>query len=240
MVIEIHCHIVRMGNADTETKAFYFVHVSNVFLHTLKYQRASLKIRRIDLFQFAGIISSAGPFQLAIVDFVSDSEILESAEQIPVNGLSEKHLGSGSSVKVFQNILSVHAVRSRCQSQQDLGMIVGKKLLLGICGGVVELIHADIIVVIRCRPLGQFCRIKGLDTDKKMLNVCRLSAIHIEFTKVEIVQNLLECLDALFQNLFSVSNEQETSPGIRFFEPLVVKSGDHGFSDARKCQGTDE
>ena len=74
---------------------------------------------------------------------------------------------------------------------------------------MVEFIHTDVVIVFLCRPLGQFCRIEGLDADKKMFNICRFSAIHIEFAEVEVVQDLLECLNTLLQNLFSVSNKHK-------------------------------
>ena len=58
-------------------------------------------------------------------------------------------------------------------------MVVGKEFLIRVGGGVVEFIYTDIIVVIRSRPLSQLGRIERLDTDKKMLDICRFSAIHI-------------------------------------------------------------
>ena len=103
-----------------------------------------------------------------------------------------------------------------------------------------KFIHADIVIKILRRPFGQFCSIKGMNADKQVLYVCRLIAVHIQLAKVEIVQNLLECPHALLQDLFSVRSKKESCLGIRFFEPFVVKSSDHSFSDARKCQGADE
>ena len=73
-----------------------------------------------------------------------------------------------------------------------------------------------------------------------MFNVCRLVSINIYFAKIEIIQNLLECPHALLQDLFSVRNKEKAGGGMLLLESLVVKGSNHGLSDARKCQGTDE
>ena len=105
---------------------------------------------------------------------------------------------------------------------------------------MVEFIHADVIVEIRGCPLRQTGRIEGLDADKQVIDVRRFSSIHVELAEIEIIQNLLDGLDALLQNLLSVGDEQKPCSLIGLLKTLVVKGSYDGFSDTRTCQGSDQ
>lgn len=79
MGIEKLCHVIGMSNANAEAEAFYIRHVGNISFHTLQNERASLYVRRIDLFQFARIIPAADPFAFTVIHIVCHPEVLECA-----------------------------------------------------------------------------------------------------------------------------------------------------------------
>ena len=52
---------------------------------------------------------------------------------------------------------------------------------------MMEFIDDNVIVEILRGPFCKFRRIKGLNADKEMLNVCRFVAVHVELSEVEVI-----------------------------------------------------
>ena len=99
---------------------------------------------------------------------------------------------------------------------------------------MVELVHNDVIVEIRCRFGGKLLRIEGLDGNKQMVDAVGFVAAHIQLTEVGILQHRPEGVQALLQDLLPVCHEQQAAglPRMLFAEALVIQCRDHSFAGA--------
>ena len=99
---------------------------------------------------------------------------------------------------------------------------------------MMELVHNDVIVEIRCRFGGKLLRIEGLDGNKQMVDAVGFVAAHIQFAEIGILQHRPEGVQALLQDLLPVCHKQQTAglPRMLFAEALVIQCGDHSFAGA--------
>ena len=63
---------------------------------------------------------------------------------------------------------------------------------------MVELVHDDVIIKIRCGFSGEVLRIKGLNRHKQVVDAVRLIAADKHFTEVCILQHRTESIKTLF------------------------------------------
>ena len=148
MFIEVIGHVLGVVDTYTKAESLYLIHVSDISVYTLKYKSASLAVGSVDFLELTRIIFAMNPLTFPIIDLISDTEILEGAEQISVDCFPQKHFRGDPSVKVFENILAIHAVRRCRQTKEDLRIVVGKQLLIGFGCRVVEFVNADIVIEI--------------------------------------------------------------------------------------------
>ena len=149
MAIELHGHKVGMRYTDAKPESFNIVHVRDILLNTVKHECTAFDICRIDL-----------------VYLIRYTKVLEGAKQITVDCFTQKHLGGGSPIKVFQDIFAIHTVRSRRKPKQYSRLIVGQKFLIRVCRSMMEFIDYDIVIVICGGPLIQVGRVERLYTYK--------------------------------------------------------------------------
>ena len=108
----------------------------------------------VDMLQLALLIATSRPFQRIQIHSIGDTEILERAEQLSVNGFRQTNFRRNTIVEVWQNALAVHTFRRSCQAQQNTRLVVGQELLVGWSCRVVELVYDDVIV----KPRGRLFR----------------------------------------------------------------------------------
>ena len=215
MLIEIPAHELRVIHRDTEAQALNIVNVCHIFQ-----QRGHNQIRtplsyhaaqRVDLGQLGFIITTSRPFQLVQIHGIGHTEILEGAQELAINGLWQANLCRNAVVEVAENAFAVHSFRRGSQSQKDLRLIVFQQLLISWRGRVVELVHDDVIIEIRRGLFRKVLAVKGLDGHKKMVDAVRPIFSNEHIAEIGISQHCPEGVQALFQNLFPVGNEQQTA-----------------------------
>ena len=166
MAIEIRGHKVGMRYTDAKPESFDIVHIRDILLNTVKHECTALDICRIDLFQLTCVIPAACPFAFSVVYLIRYTKVLEGAKQITVDCFTQKHLGGGSPIKVFQDIFAIHTVRSRRKPKQYSRLIVGQKFLIRVCRCMMKFIDNNIVIVICGGPLIQVGRVERLYTYK--------------------------------------------------------------------------
>lgn len=60
-------------------------------------------------------------------------------------------MGDYFAIRIGQDVLTAHTLRSSGQAQQDAGLVVGQELLVSRRGSMVGFVHGDVIVKIRTR-----------------------------------------------------------------------------------------
>ena len=144
-----------MLDGDAEAEPLHLVQVGDVFeqrLHdkicTPVGRRAADRVHTREL---TLVVASGAPFKFVEVNGVRDAEVLERAQQLAVNGLRQTYLGGYPVSEPGQDALTVHALRGCGQAQQYARVVVGQQLLVCRRRRVVELVHDDVVVVIRLR-----------------------------------------------------------------------------------------
>lgn len=125
MFIEVIGHVLGVVDTYTKAESLYLIHVSDISVYALKYKSASLAVGSVDLLELTRIIFAMNPLTFPIIDLISDTEILEGTEQVPVNCFPKKHLRGDPPVEVFEDVLAIHAVRCCRQTKKDLRIVVG-------------------------------------------------------------------------------------------------------------------
>ena len=84
-----------------------------------------------------------------------------------------------------------------------------QQLLIGRRGGVVELVHNDVIVKIRRGFARKILRIERLNGEKQMVDAFRLIAADEQLAEVRVLEHRAESIQALLQNFLAVRDEQQ-------------------------------
>ena len=211
MHIEIATHELRVLDRDTEAKPLHVINVCHIF-QQCRYNKVSTTVSHrttesINLGKLALIIAACAPFERVQIYSISNAEILERAQELAVNGFRQTDFSRDTVVEVWQNTLAVHAFRSGGQPQQNAGLIVRQQLLIGRRCSMVEFVHDDVIVELRCSFCCEILRIESLDRDKQIVDTFRLVAAYKHFAKVSIFENSSERVHALLEDFFSVCHK---------------------------------
>ena len=224
------------GNA--EAKPLYLVNIGDIFQDRIHHKVSAAlcyhAAEGVQVGQFGLIITAGAPFQTAQVGRIGHAEILERAQQFPVNGFRQANLGGNAPTEIIQNALAVHTLRCGSQAQQNLWLIILQQLLIGGRGGMVEFVHHDIIVEISPGLGGKILRVEGLDGNKQVFNAVHFVIADQQFAEIGIFQHGTESVQALFQDFFPMRHEQQAArlSGMLFAEALVIQCGDHSFAGA--------
>ena len=201
-----------MLDGNTESQSLHRIHVSCVLVqgsdNMIRPAFCNIAVERIQIGQLALVVTAPRPAQVVQVNGVCNAEILEGAQELPLDGLGQADLSSTSSAEIIQNTLSVHTLRRSSQTQQDFGLEVVQELLISRRSGVVELIHHNVVIVIRRQTVAKSLGVKGLHRNKQVIQMLRPIATNKELTKIGVLQNALESIPALLQNFFPVGHEQ--------------------------------
>ena len=100
------------------------------------------------------------------------------------------------------------------------------------CGGVVKLVHNNIIIKIPRCFFGKALRVESLNGYKKIVYAFRFIAAYKHLPKVCIFQYCAKGVHTLFQNFFTMSHEQKSARLIRVLlaKTLVIKRRNHSLS----------
>ena len=224
------------GNA--EAKPLYLVNIGDIFQDRIHHKVSAAlcyhAAEGVQVGQFGLIITAGAPFQTAQVGRIGHAEILERAQQFPVNGFRQANLGGNAPTEIIQNALAVHTLRCGSQAQQNMWLIILQQLLIGGRGGMVEFVHHDIIVEISPGLGGKILRVEGLDGNKQVFNAVRFVIADQQFAEIGIFQHGTESVQALFQDFFPMRHEQQPAglAGMLFTEPLVIQRRDDRFAGA--------
>ena len=227
--IEITAHELRVLDRDTESKSLHVINVRHIF-QQCRHNKISTTVSHrategINLGKLALIIATSTPFKRVQIHGIGDTEILERAQKFAFNSFWQADLRRNTIVKVRQHTLAVHAFRSGGQPQQNAGLIVRQQLLIGRRCSMVEFVHDDVIVELRCSFCCEILRIESLDRDKQIVDTFRLVAAYKHFAKVGIFENGPERVHALLEDFFSVSNKEQSAGLIRILlaEALIIQ-----------------
>ena len=155
MVVKVAAHKFRVIYRHTETEALHLVNVRYIFQqcrhHMVGAAVCNRPAERVYVLQLALLVATGRPFECIQIHRIGNAKILERAQELSVNGFRQTDLRCNAVVKVGQDTLAVHTLRSSGQTQQDARLVVGQQLLISRCGGMVEFVHDDVIVKIGTR-----------------------------------------------------------------------------------------
>ena len=102
---------------------------------------------------------------------------------------------------------------------------------------MVELVHDDVIIKLRCGFCGEVLRVESLNRNKQVVDAVRLIAAHKHLTEVGILQHSPEGVQALLEDFFPVRYKEQTAGLARILlaEPLVIQGGNDGFASSGGC-----
>ena len=89
--------------------------------------------------------------------------------------------------------------------------MVLQQLLIGRRGGVVELVHNDVIVKIRRGFARKILRIECLNGEKQVVDAFRLVAAEEQLSEVRVLEHRAEGIQALLQDFLAVRDEQQST-----------------------------
>ena len=120
MGIKVARHKLGMSDGNAEAQTFYLVDIGDIFQDGV-HHKVSAALRHhaaegVQVGQFGLIITAGAPFQTAQVGRIGHAEILERAQQFPVNGFRQTDLGGNAPTEIIQNALAVHTFRGSGQS----------------------------------------------------------------------------------------------------------------------------
>ena len=159
---------------------------------------------------------------------------MEGAKQFPVNSFRQADFRRNAVIKEAQDGLTVHALRGSGQAQQHPGLEGFQRLRIGIGSGMMGFVDDDIIIIIRRQPLPQRLRIQCLHGNEEIIQVFRLMAAYPQFPEVGVLQYALIGGQALLQDFFPVSDEQQPIArlGMGLSPTAIVQRRDHRFARA--------
>ena len=167
MTIEIAAHKRRVLDGHTEAQALHLVDIGHILEERGHYQIGAAvghgAAEAVKFGKLISVVAAGAPFQGVQIHCIGDAEILKGTQQLAVNGLRQADFRSDPVAEVGQHALAVHTLRSGGQAQEDLGLIVGQQLLIGRRRRVMELVHHDVVVKIRCGLGGEILRVEGLN-----------------------------------------------------------------------------
>ena len=205
-------HEFGMLDGNTESQSLHRIHVCCVLVQGLdnmvRPAFCDIAVERIQIGQLALVVTAPRPAQVVQVNGVRNAEILEGAQELPLDGLRQTNLSSTSSTEIIQNTPSVHTFRRSCQTQKDLRLEVVQELLISRRSGVVEFVHHNVVIVICRQTVIKSLGVKGLHRNKQVIQVLRPIATNKELTEIRIFQHALEGIPALLQDFFPVGHEQ--------------------------------
>ena len=167
----------------------------------------NIAVERIQIGQLALVVTAPRPAQIVQVNGVCNAEILEGAQELPLDGLGQADLSSTSSAEIIQNTPTIHALRCCRQTQQDFRPEVVQELLVSRRSGVVEFVHHNVVIVICRQTVTKSLGVKGLHRNKQVIQMLRPITANKELTEIRVLQNALESIPALLQNFLPVGHE---------------------------------
>ena len=130
MAIEIAAHKLCMLDGHAEAQAFHLVDIGHILEKGGHHQIGAAvghgAAEGVEIGKLIFVVAAGTPFQGVQIHRVGDAEILEGAQQLAVNGLRQTDFRGNPVVEVGQYALAVHTLRSGCQAQEDLGLVVGQ------------------------------------------------------------------------------------------------------------------
>ncbi|GAX56006.1 hypothetical protein SO3561_07573 [Streptomyces olivochromogenes] len=115
---EVLGHEVGMRDRDAEAQRPHGAGLDELLLHGLHDESRPRVIAGQDVAQGGVVIGAALPLHCTQVGVVADSEVVERAEELVLQGLPQAHLGSDAPAEeLVLDVPTVHALRRRGQSQ---------------------------------------------------------------------------------------------------------------------------
>ena len=229
MLVEIVRHEPGVLHRHAEAQPLHRVHVGDVAIQGLQNVAGPAlrhrAVQGIQVGQVVFVVAAPNPAQLIQIDGIRHAKILEGAEQLAVDGLRQSNLRGDTPAKVVQHTFAVHALRGGGQAQQKLGPEMVQQPLVGGRGGMVKLVHHNVIVIIRRQTVVQFLRVHRLDGDEQMVQALRAAAAHKQFAEVRVPQDVLEGILALPENFLPVGHKEQAvgAAGVLLAKTPVVK-----------------
>ena len=97
---------------------------------------------------------------------------------------------------------------------------------------MVELVHDDVIIKLRCGFCSEVLRVESLNRNKQIIDTLRLIAAHKHLTEVCILQNSPEGVHALLEDFLPVRYKEQTAGLVRILlaEALIIQGGNDGLA----------
>lgn len=150
-------------------------------------------------------------------------------------GVPQSQLRGDPAVEERPHVGAVTALRRRGEAEELVGPEVVEDRLVGASLCVVELVDDDDRVRIGWEIGDAVCR-ERLDGCEDVTPSLRAGAADVELTEVGVVQNLSVRAQGLFEDLSTVSDEEQCrSVPSSFAQASVVEGGHNGLAGSRCC-----
>ncbi len=156
-VVENARHVLGVSNGDAETESPHRLNIRDLVIHLLQHDARASIVARVDVGKRVLVIRSTAPLQVAEVDAIGHSEVVEGAEQVGTQRIPEAKFRCDSTAKERPDIGAVSPFWCRGQPEQLFRVQVVSDP--AVCRGlrVVELVDYDHFEGIR-RDVGDAIR----------------------------------------------------------------------------------
>ena len=111
-------------------------------------------------------------------------------------------------IEILQNVLSIHALRSRCKTEKNIRSEVTENSLIAVRYRMMEFVDYDVVVIV-CGKTSDQIPIQALYRSEKHGLILRLPAVHQEISELRFSENRREGKLALLQNFPPVRDKEK-------------------------------
>lgn len=216
MLIEVVCHEMRVFLRDAEAKCFHVANVCGVAKEGVSDGAGALAGQcafcSVETFELAHVVFSACPLDFPKTHRIRDAEVVKRTEKAPLDGIGQAYFCGDVSAEIGEDVSPVHTLWRSRKSEEDLRMKVCEKVLVGSCRRMMEFIDDDHVIVAGIHFFKKTLTVQCLDGHEEVFHVIGKVSSDCEHTKVGIFHDLTEAREALSQDLFSMSDEEEARP----------------------------
>lgn len=237
MLIEVVYHEMRVFLRDAEAECFHVADVCGVAKEGVSDGAGALAGQcafcGVKAFEFAHVVFAACPFDFRKAHGVRDPEVVERAEKTSLDGIGQAYFCGDMSAEVGEDVSPIHTLWGSGEAEEDLRVKVCEKMLVGFRCGVMEFIDDDHVVVVGIHFFKEALTVQRLNGHEEVFHVtCPISSDG-KRTEVRIFHDLTEAGEALFEDFFSMGDEEEARPFFsRGGKSAIVEGGNRCLSGA--------
>ena len=164
---------------------------------------------------------------------------MERAEKTSLDGIGQAYFCGDVSAEVGEDVSPIHTLWGSGETEENLRVKVCEKMLVGFRCGVMEFIDDDHVVVVGIHFFKEALTVQRLNGHEEVFHVTCPISPDGKRTEVRIFHDLPEAGEALFEDFFSMGDEEEARPFFsRGGKSAIVEGGNRCLS--RACSSDDK